>query len=84
MKVGVVGAGAMGSGIAQVALRNGHQVILADVTRIQTSCGFAVPLMTFDRHRDLLPKWASSKGAEGLRQYRGEKNRTSIDGLPTS
>src|SRR5687767_15661973 len=33
MKVGVVGAGAMGSGIAQVALRNGHQVILADVER---------------------------------------------------
>ena len=33
MKVGVVGAGAMGSGIAQVALRNGHQVILADVEK---------------------------------------------------
>jgi 3-hydroxybutyryl-CoA dehydrogenase len=28
--VGVVGAGAMGSGIAQVAARNGHQVMLAD------------------------------------------------------
>jgi 3-hydroxybutyryl-CoA dehydrogenase len=33
MKVGVVGAGAMGSGIAQVALRHGHQVVLADVER---------------------------------------------------
>lgn len=31
IKVGVVGAGAMGSGIAQVALRNGHEVVLADV-----------------------------------------------------
>ena len=31
--VGVVGAGAMGSGIAQVALRNGHPVILADVEK---------------------------------------------------
>jgi 3-hydroxybutyryl-CoA dehydrogenase len=31
MTVGIVGAGAMGSGIAQVALRNGHPVILADV-----------------------------------------------------
>jgi len=33
MTVGVVGAGAMGSGIAQVALRNGHPVILADVEK---------------------------------------------------
>jgi 3-hydroxybutyryl-CoA dehydrogenase len=31
MKVGVVGAGAMGSGIAMVALANGHEVILADL-----------------------------------------------------
>jgi 3-hydroxybutyryl-CoA dehydrogenase len=30
MKVGVVGAGAMGAGIAQVAAVNGHQVVLAD------------------------------------------------------
>ena len=33
MTVGVVGAGAMGSGIAQVALRHGHPVILADVEK---------------------------------------------------
>src|SRR5688572_15544102 len=31
--VGIVGAGAMGSGIAQVALRHGHEVILADVEK---------------------------------------------------
>jgi 3-hydroxybutyryl-CoA dehydrogenase len=33
MTVGVVGAGAMGTGIAQVALRNGHDVVLADVEK---------------------------------------------------
>lgn len=30
MKIGITGAGAMGSGIAQVAAQNGHQVILND------------------------------------------------------
>jgi 3-hydroxybutyryl-CoA dehydrogenase len=29
-KIGVIGAGAMGSGIAQVAAQNGHEVILSD------------------------------------------------------
>ena len=33
MTVGVVGAGAMGSGIAQVALKHGHAVVLADVEK---------------------------------------------------
>ena len=31
--IGVVGAGAMGSGIAQVAAAAGHRVILGDVAR---------------------------------------------------
>ena len=30
-----------------------------------------------------LLSWARKKGPDGLRQYRQEKNRTSIDGLPT-
>ncbi len=30
MKIGIVGAGAMGSGIAQVAAQNGHQVVIVD------------------------------------------------------
>ena len=29
-KIGVIGAGAMGSGIAQVAASNGHSVVLSD------------------------------------------------------
>ena len=31
MKVGVLGAGTMGSGIVQVAAQNGHDVVLVDL-----------------------------------------------------
>jgi len=30
-----------------------------------------------------LVNWAAKKGEDGLRAYRAEKNRQSIDGLPT-
>jgi hypothetical protein len=65
------------------ALPGARQVVVADVTRVQTSCGFGVPLMSFQQERDTLVRWAESKGDEGLRLYREQKNRTSIDGLPT-
>ena len=64
-------------------LPGARQLILADIERIQTSCGYAVPQMSFASDRDTLTKWAQSKGPDALRQYREEKNRTSIDGLPT-
>jgi hypothetical protein len=65
-------------------LPGSRQVVVADVTRVQTSCGFGVPLMTFSGQRDALDRWARAKGEEGLRAYREQKNRTSIDGLPTA
>jgi hypothetical protein len=65
-------------------LPGARQIILADISRVQTSCGFGVPVMTFAEHRDALPRWAETKGDDGLRQYREQKNRTSIDGLPTA
>ncbi len=33
MKIGIIGAGAMGAGIAQVAAQNGHEVVLNDMHR---------------------------------------------------
>jgi hypothetical protein len=58
-----------------------RQIIVLDVELGQTSCGYAVPLYTFERHRGTLDAWAENKGPDGLRAYWQEKNRTSIDGL---
>ena len=60
-----------------------RQVIVAELDRVQTSCGFAVPLMEHVGDRDLLPKWAEKKGPEKLAEYRRTKNARSIDGLQT-
>jgi hypothetical protein len=62
---------------------NTRQIIVAEIDRIQTSCGYAVPLMEFIKERDTLTRWAEAKGEEGLAQYQCEKNVESIDGLPT-
>ena len=64
-------------------LPGARQLIVADVTRVQTSCGFGVPLMTFAGERDALVRWAEAQGDEALRDYRARKNSTSIDGLPS-
>jgi predicted pyridoxine 5'-phosphate oxidase superfamily flavin-nucleotide-binding protein len=56
-------------------------VIRVDVARVSTSCGYSVPVMTFERDRRELDAWAAKKGPEGLVTYRRTKNRRSIDGL---
>ncbi len=58
-----------------------RQIFRLLVTRIQTTCGYGVPLMKFQGQRQRLPDWASDKGEDALRQYRQAKNATSIDGL---
>lgn len=60
-----------------------RQIVVAEISRVQTSCGFAVPLMTYTGQRDTLIRWAESRGPEALVAYRQEKNVRSIDGLPT-
>lgn len=59
-----------------------RQIIVADIERVQTSCGFAVPLMEYVGQRDTLLRWAEARG-DDLPRYRQEKNSQSIDGLPT-
>ncbi|MFQ3660365.1 MAG: hypothetical protein SNJ54_15555 [Anaerolineae bacterium] len=60
-----------------------RQIVVADIDLVQTSCGFAVPLMDYVGQRDTLIKWAETKGDDALNAYRAEKNVTSLDQLPT-
>jgi hypothetical protein len=60
-----------------------RQIITADIEKVQTSCGFAVPLYDFVGDRDILVNWAETKGTEGVAEYQLEKNTESLDGLPT-
>ena len=61
-----------------------RQIIAADITKVQTSCGFGVPFYEYTGERDHAHKWAEKKGPEGLEQYKKDKNLTSLDGLPTA
>ena len=60
-----------------------RQIMDVQVDLVQTSCGFGVPLMGFQKNRDQLIKWAEHKGIEGVEEYQKERNKQSIDGFPT-
>ena len=64
------------------ALDGVRSIIRVKLDRIADSCGYGVPLYRYQGDRDQLLEWTRRKGPEGVRLYRGEKNRTSIDGLP--
>lgn len=57
-------------------------IILVEVSRIGDSCGYAVPRYQHQGPRDGLDRWAEDQGADGLVDYRREKNQQSLDGLP--
>jgi hypothetical protein len=60
-----------------------RQIIIADIERVQTSCGFGVPLYECLGQRDTLVNWASKKGEKGIKEYQQKNNLISIDGLST-
>ena len=60
----------------------GRTIIDIDVERISDACGYGVPTFENPNQREALPRWAHTRGAEGLARYRQQKNTTSIDGLP--
>jgi hypothetical protein len=61
-------------------------IVVVDVVRIADSCGYGVPLMSYEGEREHARKWAQKKvrvgGAEALREYERQKNAVSLDGLP--
>jgi hypothetical protein len=57
-------------------------IIDVAVHRVSDSCGYAVPLMSYEGDRDLLVRSHSRRTDEDLARYRDEKNSASIDGLP--
>jgi hypothetical protein len=61
---------------------NARSIIVAELTRVTDSCGYGVPLFQYEGEREQLHAWARHRGPEGLKAYREQKNRQSVDGLP--
>ena len=59
-----------------------RSIIVVDVTRVSESCGYGVPFMHLEGHRDVLDLSNAKKGPDGLAAYRADKNALSVDGLP--
>ncbi|MEO1591849.1 MAG: pyridoxamine 5'-phosphate oxidase family protein [Cyanobacteria bacterium J06632_22] len=64
-------------------LPGSRQIIVADLERVQTSCGFGIPEYDYRGQRPTLPDWAEQKGPTGIAAYQQRKGSQSIDGLLT-
>jgi hypothetical protein len=60
-----------------------RQFIVADISKVQTSCGYGIPLYSYQGERSIHFDWADKKGESGLKQYIEDHNLMSLDGLPT-
>ena len=59
-----------------------RSIVVADIDRTSTSCGYAVPFMDYVEDRERLEESLSAKADGELQDYWANKNATSIDGLP--
>jgi hypothetical protein len=64
------------------ALPGARSVIRVKVERVSDTCGFAVPLYRYEGDRSTLLDWTEKKSPEAIEQYKAEKNRRSLEGLP--
>lgn len=60
-----------------------RQLYRLRISLVQTSCGYAVPHLTFAGDRQTLENWAEKRGTDGIKDYWTEKNTVSMDGKPT-
>ena len=60
-----------------------RQIMVADIHKVQTSCGYAVPFMDFVGERHTLEKYWANEGDDGICDYHDTKNQQSMDALPT-
>jgi hypothetical protein len=63
-----------------------RSIVMVHVDRVGDSCGYGVPLMSYDGERPHSEKWAEKKlrtgGAEAFVDYQRTKNSRSLDDLP--
>ncbi|RZI84300.1 MAG: pyridoxamine 5'-phosphate oxidase family protein [Rubrivivax sp.] len=60
-----------------------RQIFDMHVEMVQTSCGMAVPLYSYESDREQLLNWATKQGEIGIAKYWHDKNQLSIDGIQT-
>jgi hypothetical protein len=60
-----------------------RSIIVLDIDRVSQSCGYSIPIFEFVSDRTTLDEVTSTKGCEGMKEYRQLKNSYSIDGLPS-
>jgi hypothetical protein len=64
-------------------LPGARQIIVMEVERVGSSCGFGVPLFDYVGQRDMLSDWAEKKSDMDIKEYWATRNNLSIDGKPT-
>jgi hypothetical protein len=74
-------------GFAEPEVRESRRAIVhVQVSRVADSCGYGVPLMSYQGERPHSAAWAAKKlrvgGEQALEDYQRQKNAASIDGLP--
>ena len=62
--------------------RGTRAIILLNVARVADSCGWGVPMMSFERDRNTYANYVSTKSAEQIRASQLASNMKSLDGLP--
>lgn len=65
------------------ALPGARQLFVVDVDLVTTSCGMAVPFLDYQAEREELSHAMTKRGPAAVAEYWQERNKISIDGLPT-